>query len=221
MNLLVAASAALILIATVFLISSFRHLRRGRLLRASSAFVFGSVSVSMGAMGLLVLISYTGYERLVEEQPVAAIEFTHHGPNEFMARLMIEGQLDRILPLRGDEWQLDARIVSWRGPATVLGLDPVYRLERISGRYADIERERISARSVHSLSGERALDLWSLARSFPALMPGVDAYYGTATFLPMADGARYGVTLSRDALIARPLNLPAEQALGRWGRVPN
>ncbi len=168
-----------------------------------------------------MLISYTGYERLIEEQPVAAIEFTRRGPDEFTARLMIEGQLDRILPLRGDEWQLDARIVSWRAPATVLGLDPVYRLERISGRYADIERERVSARSVHALSGERALDLWSLARSFPALMPGVDAYYGTATFLPMADGARYGVTLSRDALIARPLNLPAEQALGRWGRVSN
>jgi hypothetical protein len=32
----------------------------------------------------------------------------------------------------------------------------------------------------------------------------------------MADGARYDVSLSRDALIARPANDIARQALGNW-----
>ena len=66
---------------------------------------------------------------------------------------------------------------------------------------------------------ERLLDLWSLARNFPRLAPGVDAYYGSATYLPMADGARYRVTLSRDALIARPVNDPARKAVGNWGQL--
>jgi hypothetical protein len=48
------------------------------------------------------------------------------------------------------------------------------------------------------------------------LMPGVDAYYGTATYLPMADGARFEVTLSRTALLARPVNDAARQAVGDW-----
>ena len=48
-------------------------------------------------------------------------------------------------------------------------------------------------------------------------MPGVDAYYGTATYVPMADGARFEVSLTRDALIARPVNNAARDAVGDWG----
>jgi hypothetical protein len=44
----------------------------------------------------------------------------------------------------------------------------------------------------------------------------VDAYYGTATYLPMADGARFEISLTRTALIARPLNEPARRAVGDW-----
>ena len=105
-------------------------------------------------------------------------------------------------------------------PATMLGFDPVYQLERLSGRYTSLDSERTEPRSVHGLAEERPLDLWSLARNFPKLLPGVDAYYGTATYLPMADGARFKVTLSRDALIACPINDPAREAVGDWGQEP-
>jgi hypothetical protein len=71
---------------------------------------------------------------------------------------------------------------------------------------------------VHALAEERTLDLWNLARDFPNFTPGVDAYYGTATYLPLADGARFRVTLSRDALIARPVNDLARAAVGEWGQ---
>ena len=219
MNVLVAACAIFTLIGLLFLGGALRAIRRGRLLRASSAFVCGAMSVSLGAIAAVVLISYLGYERLTDEQLVGVIEFRRDAPEQFTARLMVDGQLDRLLTLRGDEWQLDARVITWQPPATVLGLDPVYQLERLSGRYASIERERSEPRTVHALAEERALDLWSLARRFPRLSPGVDAYYGTATYVPMADGARFRVTLSRDALIARPINDPARKAVGEWGQV--
>ena len=73
-------------------------------------------------------------------------------------------------------------------------------------------------RTVHALSDDMTLDVWRVARRFPALMPGVDAYYGTATYLPMADGARFEVTLTRTALIARPVNAAAHEAVGQWGQ---
>ena len=219
MNVLVAASAIFTLIGLLFLAGTLRALRRGRLLRASSSFVSGAMSVSLGAIAAMILVSYLGYERLTEEQLVGVIEFRRNAPEEYTARLMVDGQLDRLLTLRGDEWQLDARVVTWQPPATILGLEPVYQLERLSGRYTSIERERSSERTVHALAEERPLDLWSLARRFPRLSPGVDAYYGTATYVPMADGARFRITLSRDALIARPINDPAREAVGEWGQV--
>jgi hypothetical protein len=218
MNLLVAASAFLALIALLLLGSTVRHTRRGRPLRATSAFAGCAVSAALGGAGLMLFISYAGYEQLTDEQLVGVIEFSRSAPDEFTARLMVDGQLDRLLPLNGDEWQLDARIITWKPPATILGMNPVFQLERLSGRYSDIDRERSEARTVHSLAEERPLDLWSLARKFPDFAPGIDAYYGTATYVPMADGARFRITMSRDALVARPINDAARESVGSWGQ---
>lgn len=166
----------------------------------------------------MLAFSYFGYGRLVDEQVVSQIEFSQSAPGEYVARLMIDGERDRLLPLRGDEWQMDARVVNWKPPATLLGLDPIYQLERLSGRYSNIDDEISERRTVHALSEDMALDVWRVARRFPKLMPGVDAYYGTATYLPMADGARFEITLTRTALIARPMNDAAREAVGNWAQ---
>jgi len=218
MNLLLAASTGFTLIALYFVFSMMRHLRRRRPVRATRSLAGGVMSGALGSASILLAFSYYGYGRLIDEQPVSRIEFSQTTPGEFTARVMIDGKVDRLMTLRGDEWQMDARVVTWKPPVTLLGLDPIYQLDRLSGRYSDIDDELSQERTVHALSEELTLDVWRIARKFPVLMPGVDAYYGTATYLPMADGARFEVTLSRTALLARPLNDAARKAIGDWGQ---
>jgi len=207
-------------IAFVLMLVAFRHMlvctKRRRIVRAGASGVCCLASAAVLGGFLVLTVSYIGYQRLTSEQLVSQLEFTRIAPYEYRARLMIEGERDRFFLLTGDEWQIDARVVSWKPPATILGLDPIYRLERISGRYSEVDRERQETRSVHALTAKPLLDVWSVARQFPLLMPGVDAYYGTATYVPMVDKARYDVSLSRDALIARPTNDAAREALGDW-----
>ncbi len=217
MNILITASTIFALISVMLLFSTIRHTRRRRVLRASGSFAGSIASAALGGVGILLAFSYFTYGRLTDERSISLIEFSQTAPDEYTARLMVDGEPDRLLTLRGDEWQLDARVVNWKPPATLLGLDPIYRLERLSGRYSDINREVSEARTVHSLADRQFLDLWSVAKRFPILMPGVDAYYGTATYVPMADGARFEVSLTRDALIARPVNNAARDAVGDWG----
>lgn len=218
MNTLLTVSVTFTLIALYFIFSVFRHARRRRPVRATRSLAGGVVSGALGGASILLAFSYYGYDRLIDEQLVSQIEFSESAPGEYTARVMVDGKTDRLLILRGDEWQMDARVVNWKPPATLLGLDPIYQLDRLSGRYSDINDERTEERTVHALSHDLALDVWQVARKFPVLMPGVDAYYGTATYLPMADGARFEVTLSRTALIARPMNDAAENAVGEWGQ---
>ena len=217
MNLLLTLSAVFTVIALYFVFSMTRHARRRRPVRATRSLAGGAVSGCAGAASIMLAFSYYGYGRLIDETLVSRIEFTEFAPGEFTARVMIDGKTDRLLDLRGDEWQIDARVVNWKPPATLLGLDPIYQLDRLSGRYSDIDDEMTEERTVHALSDEITLDVWRVARKFPVLMPGVDAYYGTATYLPMADGARFEVTLTRTALIARPVNDAAREAVGDWG----
>lgn len=216
MEALLAISVLFTLLAVVFVLSMFRHVRRGRVLKASRSFAGGVTTASVGGAGMAFLVSIYGYSQLTDEAPVCSILFNASGPGTYTARLMVEGSKDRFFELAGDEWQIDARVVTWQPPATILGLDPIYQLDRLSGRYSNIDSERSRPRTVYSLFEGRVIDVWEVARKFPVLTPGVDAYYGTATYVPMADGARYAVTLSRDALIARPENAAAREALGRW-----
>jgi len=211
---------AIVFVATILafrlLFATIVFLRRGRLLRAGGSSIGVLVAAAFAGAAAVLLVSYVGYGRLVEEQPLSEIQFRRISPEEFQARLMMPGQDDRFFVLRGDEWQMDARILTWKPPLTIFGLDPVYQLDRLSGRYAEIDRERHEVRTVHSLAPALPVDAWRLARRFPAFAPGLDAHYGTATYLPMADGARYAVSLSRDALIARPVNDAARKAVGDW-----
>lgn len=216
MNLLVTASTVFTVIALYFLFSMLRHARRRRPVRATRSLAGGVVTGGLGAASILLAFSYYGYGRLIDETLVSRIEFSQSAPGEYVARVMVDGRTDRLMTLRGDEWQMDARVINWKPPATLLGLDPIYQLDRLSGRYSDIEDEMTESRTVHSLSDALPLDIWDVARKFPALTPGVDAYYGSATYLPMADGARYEVTLSRTSLVARPLNDAAQEAVGQW-----
>jgi hypothetical protein len=218
MNILLTASAVFTVIALFFVASMIRHARRRRPVRATGSLAGGVASGAVGGVSILLAFSYYGYGRLIDEQKVSRIEFSQSAPGEYLARLMIDGEPDQLLPLRGDEWQMDARVINWKPPATLLGLDPIYQLERLSGRYSNVDDEMSEQRTVHALSEDLALDVWRIARRFPMLMPGVDAYYGTATYVPMADGARFEVTLTRTALIARPVNDAAHEAVGLWGQ---
>ena len=216
MIILSTVSLAFAFLAFYFLFRMLHSVRHRRVMRAGGSCVSCMGSATIAGIGGMLLLSYVSYERLIEEKLVSRIEFKQTADDEFEARIMVPGKMDQFYMLRGDEWQMDAKIVTWKPPMTVLGLDPIYQLDRLSGRYGDISREQNEARTVHSLTPESPADVWKIAHRFPLLLPGVDAHYGTATYVPMVDGARFEILLSRDALIARPDNDRARNAINAW-----
>jgi hypothetical protein len=107
-------------------------------------------------------------------------------------------------------------VLKWRAIGNLLGFDTVYRLERLSGRYGDIAQERSAPRTVHALAEEPGMDLWTLTRRYHQYVPLADALYGSAAYVPMAEGAEYAVTVSASGLVVRPANDAARQAVGGW-----
>lgn len=166
-------------------------------------------------LGLIFSNVWT-YARLTAETDVALLAISRVDERSYLVDLETSEGRRVQFPIRGDAWQLDARLIKWRGWAQLLGRSPVYRLERLSGRYFDVESELSQERTVHALSRNPGIDIWSLARRHSRWVPGVDAAYGSSTYLPLADGASYTVTLSSTGLIARPNNSVAEQAIVQW-----
>ncbi len=189
---------------------------RRKLISGSTFSLSGVVLTLMAGLGLGIASNLYTYQRFIHEQPVAELQFQRINDARFVARLKEPSGEIHQWELLGDEWQLDARVLRWHGVATLMGFDPLYRLERISGRYRNVARERTEARTIYALSEDAGLDLWQLARHYQRWLPWVDATYGSATYLPMVDKARYAVQLSASGLIARPLNPEGEGAVRNW-----
>ena len=176
----------------------------------------GLLLLALAALAAAVGLNLRTYDRLTHEIPVATVSFQPLGEQAFSAVLAQAAGRTFVFDTYGDEWQLDARILKWRGIATVLGFDTIYRLDRFAGRYRDAAQERTGRRSVYSLNDEPGLDVWAWTRAYPRWLPWVDAVYGSATYMPMVAGATYRVTASPTGLLARPVNEAARKAVRQW-----
>ncbi len=170
------------------------------------------LSVSIG----LALINLWTYQRLTHEVDIGVISFHRVGDQRFIATLTRPADRPLEFLLRGDDWQVDARMIKWVPWFTLLGRDPLYRLERISGRFSDVADARTTPLTIYRLSENPGLDLWALVRRHADWLPWVDAVYGSAVYLPMVDGLSYKITLGPSGLIARPLTGNVTPLLKRW-----
>jgi hypothetical protein len=211
---LIVALAALAALALFFV--GLRQIKRRRVITGAGGCMLGVLVALFAALVGVIGLSFHAYQRLTAEQPVAKISFIKLGPQYYQAILRRADGQRQVFNLHGDAWQLDARVIKWQGFATVLGFDTLYRLERISGRYDSMEQARTAPRSVASLSPHPGLDLWRFIRRHADWLPWIDASYGSATYLPMGNGAAYRVTISTTGLLARPANPAARRAVAHW-----
>ena len=207
--------AGLALAFPLFL-GSVRRLRRLQLVRGTLFFLSGGVLVLVVAAAVLVAANLVTYARLTHEQEAARVTTRQLGERQFAVSVQASGLPPHHYNLRGDEWQIDARVLKWRAIGNLLGFDTVYRLERLSGRYGDLQSERSAPRTVHELAQDPGIDFWSVARRYHEYLPLADALYGSATYVPMAEGAEYVVSVSASGLVVRPANDAARKAVGGW-----
>ncbi len=204
------------LIALLFFVGAARSLRRrriaGGLVRGGASLVLVLIAVCAALIGA----NLRTYQRLVAEQPAGELQFARVGYHQFNGAFTFPSGERTDFALRGDEWQLDAHVLKWRALANLFGFDTAYRLDRISGRYTNIDDERNLPRTVYNLNQPDRVDLWEMVHRHHSWVPWIDALYGSATFLPMADGALYEIKVSQSGLLARPLNQAARSAVGSW-----
>lgn len=175
--------------------------------------------VCLGCVSGLLALTLVQFYRLTNDEPVALVQVRQDGDGRFQVTTVPTGTSnEQHYILYGDQWQIDARVIRWRLPALMAGVPPLYRLERLSGRYSDAEKERSGARSVYALDDWAAPDLVAFKRAFPNWLPFVDVQFGSGAYMPLFDGASFQVYLDpRGALFIRPNTSETETGLKRLG----
>ncbi|WP_250658328.1 hypothetical protein [Alkalimarinus coralli] len=183
------------------------------------AWLRGTASLLAIAFSLVLIAiawDFLSYGVISDDQTIATVAVKEVADKEYQITVALPEGEEGEYSVKGDQWQLDVRMITWSGPLAMLGLEPGYRLDRLSGRYISLEDERAEARTVYDISGATSVaDVWSAVNN-NAWLPWVKAKYGSATYLPMKDGALYAVLLNNQGPYAKPLNEPAESAVNNW-----
>jgi hypothetical protein len=165
----------------------------------------GLLLVALALVSVLLAMSLMQFFRLINDAPLLHVAIVQKGAQQFTMTAKLPDGQSYDYALNGDEWQIDARVVRWRLPALLAGVPPLYRLERVSGRYSDVAQETTLPRTAYAFSDSTVPDLGVIKQRFPNWLPYVDVQFGSAAYMPMFDGAQYEVFMDpRGALFIRP-----------------
>lgn len=155
------------------------------------------------------------YQQLNIETPVAEIYFDRRSEQIYVASLATGDLCDTDrYELYGDQWQLDASFIKWNGIAASIGLKSLYKLDRLSGRYKNVQQQNNRYNRAYDISPALYFD-W-----FNAGVTGeggylVDTQYGSSVFLDIDTSKIYILYKTEDGLIAK-----AKSRYGEFKRTP-
>jgi hypothetical protein len=169
------------------------------------------------------------YQKMRPSAPIAQVQSERTGPRTYRVTLtrLPAGEM-QVFEMAAEEWRLDVRTLVWTGRAAALGLPPSFRLERLSGRFLRTGADATGAAPAsaelpasYPLSDpdEAGEDIWAQARTGTRWQSHVDARHAYGPWRPLADGARFEVSLTLPAgsteavLEALPANEAAEKAM--------
>ncbi|MDH5258757.1 MAG: cation/multidrug efflux pump [Gammaproteobacteria bacterium] len=206
-----------IVISLGLLFFSHRNFRQKRYVSATTTLLAAIPTIAFTGLMAGTAMDESTIKRLTKEHTIATIEFRNLGDHYYRASFTEPHQQAIEFDMYGDQWQIDARVMKWNGFAAKMGLKPVYQFERLSGRYQDINQEINGMRSVYALSKESQLNsMWDYLIEYQAYIPWLDTQYGSATYMPMKNGAVFTINLSQNGLLARPRNQVASQSMKQW-----
>ncbi len=173
-------------------------MKRTILLPLTSAFL------AIGLVTLLVVSNIYTFYRLSDEAPIAELTFVATGPEQYQATISYGDfcAAEQYI-LYGNQWRLDARFLKWQSWANLFGLDAMYRIERLGGRYREVGDENSGQQHAYKLYTEPRIDLAAILQDYDGFFSPVDTLYGSSVYEDMDVDFRYRVYRSQSGLLVR------------------
>ncbi|OGX38280.1 MAG: hypothetical protein A3C53_01700 [Omnitrophica WOR_2 bacterium RIFCSPHIGHO2_02_FULL_68_15] len=185
------------------------HSWRVRLLWAALAVVYGAVGLAcLGLFGAL-----RTYEQLTRREPVALVECwpSPTRPDEYrlVYRPLAKGRPGpaQVFQLYGDAWSVSGNLLIWHGWAQWVGARTWYKITRLEGRYDDAARAQVGRHLVYDVNGGTD-GFWRLLYALQPWLPGVEAVYGGAVFMPADPTKQFTIYASPSGLLVKPRRRP-------------
>ncbi|MEJ2312070.1 MAG: hypothetical protein P8Y10_03465 [Gemmatimonadales bacterium] len=192
------------LVSFAFLLAGLAFVRKRRALGATLGLLVATLLLSLAALFATFTIATQGYRALTHEEIAVLAATEPAGEQQFSARFVFPDGREETFMLAGDELYVEAYILKWKPLLNLLGFHTSYELDRVAGRYSELDEERAEPRTIYTLAAPKPFNLFDLRRRYPLLFaPFVDAEYGSATFVEVDEAAELEVRVSTTGLLIR------------------
>jgi hypothetical protein len=202
-----------------------RAVGRGRMASGGRNLAGGVAAIVAALLAALVALNMQSYARLTWEAPVAEVQVRQSDATQKLydvtvVRLDKAGGEVKCL-VQGDEWILGGRVQTWKPWARTLGMNASYELDQLANKYVDAleaNGKPITAcdlrRSPNGMIARLPADVkgWLSEVSLAE-----DRRFGSASYMPLADGATYRVIITQTGFNAEPANDAAKGAVRNAG----
>lgn len=215
-TLLLVAAAVLLLLGLVQWLAVRRCLDAGARLpaaaRALASVALFTLAVVLGAGGFAL----RGYHVLDADTSVVEVDAHILSPQHWRLVFAWPDGSSRSADLVGDDWQVQAVLLTGTPGSWLARLPALYRLDRVDARTDDAAAPAQTL-VVPDVAG--GFDLATLRLQFPAALGAVAVVHADGAFVPLVDGGHYSLRLARDGrLMAQPDDATARRISSPLGR---
>ncbi len=163
-----------------------------------------TVLTLVGISVVLLCTNIYTFNRLTDEAPIAKLRFTQLAPQKYAVELR-SGDFchPQTFVLYGDEWRIDARFLKWKPLANLAGLDAMYRLERLTGRYQTVSDENTNKHQAWRIGKQPKFDLVPYVAHDGKYWSPVDTFFGSSVYEAVDPALEYTVYRSQSGLLVR------------------
>ncbi len=187
----------------LFLVLTVATVRKKKIVGSLTAVLCALLCLSLAALSGTIAIATKGYRALTHEEVAAVVRVEPAGEKRVSAHFRFADGREASYQLAGDSLYVDAHILKWKPLANAFGLHTFYELDRVSGRYMNIEDEISGPRTLYSISRDKPLDIFNLRRIYPVFTPLLDCQYGSAAFINAEEPATLEIRVSTTGLLIR------------------
>lgn len=219
-SMMIVAPLVVAALGFIGFIAGLGHILKGRPGRAALGLSSGGILTIGGLAAGLIGLNLQGYARLTYEVPLAQVSVRAADPAAKLYSVTVtrldETHLTQTCRLQGDAWEIGGRFQKWKGWANMIGLNATYTLDQISNRYnsaLEANGRPITAcdfRAPPPKANQYLPDSW--VHWLLSNLPVEDRMFGSASFMPMVDGAEYRLIATQFGFNAEPANDIAVQA---------
>lgn len=203
------------LLALLILWLGLSILWRGRWFLAWLRGSCGLAVVLLALLGAALAYDLSTYREQQSGSTLATLT-VGNGNNDRYRVTLNDGTSSHQLLLDGELWGLNVQVLDWRGLASLIGLQPGYRIAELNARFLGIEQQNAAQYLEQPLAPSKfGLDVWQMVQWIGGL-PFVEAKMVKLSFIPLVENASYSIEWLPTGLQARPVNEPARQALRNW-----